>query len=152
MENNPLPHEIQTEFVFEAKISIGSALVIGPSCMGKSQLIPITGGSFQGPRIQGTVIPGGADWQLTRPDGVMTICARYTLKADDGALISVVNKGLVHMARNPDGTPLVYVRTVPAFEAPVGPHDWLNKSIFAGTLTVGPAGDRSVIIRVYRVF
>jgi hypothetical protein len=152
MENNLLPNEIQTEFIFEAKVGIGSALVIGPSSMGKSQLIPITGGNFKGPRIQGTVIPGGADWQLTRPDGVMTICARYTLKVDDDAVISVVNKGLVHMGRNPDGSPLVYVRTVPAFEAPVGPHDWLNKSIFVGTLTVGPPRDKCVIIRVYRVF
>ncbi|MBA3031232.1 MAG: DUF3237 domain-containing protein [Desulfobacteraceae bacterium] len=152
MESNPLPNEIHTEFVFEAKVGIGSTLVIGPSSRGKSQLIPITGGTFSGPNIQGTVVPGGADWQCTRPDGVMTICARYTLKTHDNALISVVNKGLVHMGKNPDGSPLVYVRTVPAFEAPVGPYDWLNKSIFLGTLTLAPPRDKQVIIRVYRVF
>ena len=152
MNASPLPNEIQTEFVFEARVDIDSKLVIGPSSRGKAQLIPITGGSFEGPKIRGTVVPGGADWQLVRPDGVMRVEARYTLKTDDNAMISVVNKGLVNAGMGPDKTPFVYVRTVPSFEAPVGPYDWLNKSIFVGTLSVGTPGGKYVVIRVYRVF
>ena len=138
--------EIQTEFIFEARVNIDERLKIGPSSRGKAQLIPITGGHFKGPDIKGTVVPGGADWQLVRPDDVMLVDARYTIKTDDNELISVINKGLVHVGE--DG---IYVRTVPAFEAPIGKYDWLNKAIFVGTLEVGPPEEKCVIIRVYKV-
>jgi hypothetical protein len=59
-------------------------------------LIPIVGGSFEGPGIKGTVIPGGYDFQLLRNDNVMEIDARYVLQTGDGALITIVNRGLRH--------------------------------------------------------
>ena len=146
MKNASPPNKIQTEFVFEAKVYIDSMLRIGPSSRGKVQLIPITGGNFNGPDIKGIVVPGGADWQLVRPDGVTLVEARYTLKTDDNVLISVVNKGLVSVDKNS-----VYVRTVPSFEAPIGKYDWLNKAIFVGTLAVGSPEEQCVLIGVYKV-
>lgn len=132
-----------SRFVLEARVAIGMPQALGETSQGTRTIIPITGGSFEGPNIKGVVVPGGADWQLTRPDGLMSITARYTLQAEDGTLISVSNEGLVDRTEG-----RLYVRTLPSFEAPLGPHDWLNKSIFLGTLSVGRG---EVIIRVYEV-
>ena len=60
------------------------------------RIIPIAGGDFYGPQIRATVLPGGADWQVLRHDGVAELEARYTLRCDDGALIYVRNHGLRH--------------------------------------------------------
>lgn len=145
-ETSPL----RTEFVLEIHASIAPALTIGPSGDGVKRLIPITGGTFEGPRLRGEIIPGGADWQVDRPDGVTEVEARYTLKAGDGTLVSVVNRGLIVAGPTATGEPR-YVRTVPEFEAPVGPHDWLNKAIFVGSLDASQVRQGRVIIRVFRV-
>lgn len=137
---------LTTEFAFEALVSIDAATKIGDTALGKRRFIGITGGSFKGPRIEGEVIPGGADWQTVRADGVTVIEAIYALKTTDGAVIAVRNLGLV--APTQDGGR--YVRTNPTFDAPQGPHDWLNKSIFVGTIGVADSG-KAVRIGVYRV-
>jgi hypothetical protein len=136
----------QTEFVLEARVSCSAPLNTGASSRGARKLIPITGGTFEGPRLKGTVLAGGGDWQLLRPDGVLEIDAHYTIQADDGACISVRNRGIVVMS------PAPYVRTVPEFEAPIGgPHEWLNKNVFVGTLNVVTRDPLVVQILVFRV-
>jgi hypothetical protein len=50
---------------------------------------PVGGGTFEGPRLRGTIVPGSADWQLLRSDGVLEMDLRFTLRTDDGALISM---------------------------------------------------------------
>lgn len=137
---------LTTEFAFEALVSIDAATRIGDTALGKRRFIGITGGTFKGPRIEGEVIPGGADWQTVRADGVTVIEAIYALKTSDGAVIAVRNLGLV--SPTPEGGR--YVRTNPTFDAPQGPHDWLNKSIFVGTIGVADGG-KAVRIGVYRV-
>lgn len=133
------------ELAFEARVAIGELLRIGPSSHGLRQLIPITGGEVSGPMLQGEVVPGGADWQLVRPDGVLELDARYTVRASDGALIHVRNRGIWHGLGGKS-----YVRTVPRFEAPHdGPHAALNQSLFLGTVGLGERG--SVRVTVYRV-
>jgi hypothetical protein len=123
------------EFVFEASVSIAERLTVGKSKYGERIAVPITGGTVTGPRLQGEVLPVGADFQLVRPDGDMELEARYLLRASDGALIHVHNRGLVHADRGRAGAPQIYVRTVPEFEAPNdGPHAWLNHGIFLATL------------------
>jgi hypothetical protein len=132
---------VPAEFVFEVRARVAPPLVVGPSSKGLRRIVPILGGSFDGPRLQGTVVPGGADWQYVRPDGVLSIEARYTLQADDGSLISVTNRGMRHgpaaiIERITRGETVpadsYYFRTVAEFEAPVGPLDWLNKGLFVG--------------------
>ena len=137
---------LTTEFAFEALVSIDVATKIGDTALGKRRFIGITGGTFKGPRIEGEVIAGGADWQTVRADGVTVIDAIYALKTTDGAVIAVRNLGLVSPTQ--DGGR--YVRTNPTFDAPQGPHDWLNKSIFVGTIDVAEGG-KAVKIGVYRV-
>lgn len=137
---------LTTEFAFEALVSIAPATKMGDTALGKRRFICITGGTFKGPRIEGEVIAGGADWQTVRSDGVTVIEAIYALKTSDGAVIAVRNLGLVSPTE--DGGR--YVRTNPTFDAPQGPHDWLNKSIFVGAIGVADGG-KAVRIGVYRV-
>lgn len=133
-------------FVAHLVVTIDRPLVIGRQAAGLREVIPITGGQFSGPHVKGAVLPGGADWCLTRPDGIAEVWARYTLKTDDGQLISVINSGLAHP--QPDGS---YAgRTTPQFEVEAGPLDWLRRSTFIGTLLAHASGDR-VELDFYRV-
>ena len=60
-------------FAFEARVTVATPQIIGQSSRGLRRVVPITGGTFEGPRIRGRVVPGGADWQVVRPDGVLSI-------------------------------------------------------------------------------
>jgi hypothetical protein len=131
-----------TEFVYEALVEIQPAVEVGPSSHGTRRYIPITGGTFAGPRIKGIVLPGGADWQLERPDGAVQVDALYSIQTDDKAVIIVHNRGLI-VGTSP-------IRTVLEFEAPKGQYDWLNKAIFVGSLT-GASRPGTVVIRAFRV-
>jgi hypothetical protein len=136
-----------TELALELHVEIAPAIVVGTSDHGTRQFIPITGGRFSGANgLAGEVMAGGADWQLRRPDGVTEVKAIYSIKTDDGAVIEVDNQGIIVPAA--DGGR--YVRTTPRFHAPQGPHDWLNKTSFVGTITPSPQGG-AVIIRVFKV-
>ena len=115
---------------------------LGVTPLGRRRIIGITGGTFTGPRIAGKVLPGGADWQVIRPDGSAYLDARYTLETDDGALIYVNNKGYRHgpkevierMARGEDVDPaLYYMRATPWFETSAARYDWLNRTICVAT-------------------
>ena len=145
------------EFAFEARVSISPPLDAGFIPGGRRRIIPITGGIVEGPRLTGAVVPGGADWQIVRDDGVTDLTARYTIQAADGTLIGVVNRGLRHttpevQARLNAGErvdpALVYFRTTPIFEAPEGPHHWLTRSIFVGDAQRHPDG---VLLRFFEV-
>ena len=136
-----------TELALELYVTIAPPVVVGPSDHGTRQFIAITGGRFVGANgLKGEVTAGGADWQLRRPDGVTEVKAIYSIKTDDGAVIEVDNQGIIVAAA--DGSR--YVRTTPRFHAPQGPHDWLNKTSFVGTITPSPQGG-AVIIRVFKV-
>ncbi|CAM8672785.1 DUF3237 domain-containing protein [Sphingobium sp.] len=139
------------DFVYEAIVTLEPTQEFGPTPLGTRRRIPITGGSFAGPRIRGAVLAGGADWQLQRADNWTVIEADYMMRTDDGTPIHVRNVGLTNSRVS--GAPSRYLRTVPSFEAPTGPHDWLNQAIFIGTLGPPPedAPKPSVRIRVYRV-
>ncbi|MCY1672598.1 DUF3237 domain-containing protein [Novosphingobium sp. SL115] len=137
------------EFAFEEIVTLAPDIRVGPTSLGRRNIIPITGGRFEGPSIKGTIIPGGWDWQLIRQDGCLQIEADYMLKTDDGVVINVINKGVA--CRGADGKP-VPLRTQPVFEAPLGKYEWLGKSAFVGTLEpVQEAGAPAVRIRFYKV-
>lgn len=141
---------VATEFVFEIEAEISPAVVMGETVDGRRQSIPITGGSFSGEGIRGEVLPGGADYQVVRADGVVSIEAVYMIRTDDGALINVVNKGLIN--NNVEGDPEArYFRAAPQFTAPIGPYDWLNKHIFVSSVSGRPDRPGRVFIRVYKV-
>jgi hypothetical protein len=146
------------EFVFEVRAPVDAPLVVGDSAHGLRRIVPILGGVVSGPRFTGRVVPGGADWQFVRPDGVLSIEAKYTLESHDHVLVMVTNRGLRHgppevIDRLTRGEPVdpsqYYFRTTAQFEAPRGSaYEWLNRSIFLG---VAERQARAAIIRYFQV-
>src|SRR5262249_17862038 len=121
------------------------------------RIVPIEGGTFEGPNLRGAVLPGGADWQIVRPDGLSELDTRYTLRADDGALIYIQNAGMRHaspeiveklLAGEQVDPSLVYFRTVPTFETAAPQLAWLTRAIFIAT---GERHPKDVIVSVWRV-
>ena len=117
------------EFVFELNATLDPAIAIGETPHGVRRMVPITGGRFEGPAIRGSVLPGGADWQVVRGDGANELEALYLLRTDDGVVIQVRNRGLRHgppdvMRRLAAGENVdpgeYYFRAVPSFAAPGG--------------------------------
>ncbi|MEP7312455.1 MAG: DUF3237 domain-containing protein [Pseudomonadota bacterium] len=134
------------QFVLAITANIDPVIDMGKTPLGERRVITISGGTFEGPGIKGTIMPGGEDWQLTRTDGVTEFDARYWLKTDDGVIIKVYNRAIAAPAATAGGER--YLRTSPQFEAPTGKYDWLNKAIFIGTLTPGKG---AVVLRYYKV-
>ncbi len=142
------------EFMWNAKVKVSSLIMVGESKRGTRRVIPITGGSFEGPNIKGEVLPAGEDWQLVRPDGDTELNARYLLKTHDGHVIQVINQVLMHIPAKGEKGPM-YAKSVIDLEAPTNsPYDYLNHSIFLGTLEMPklkPGEEPYVIIGVYRL-
>lgn len=125
-----------------AEITLARPLELGDTPLGRRRIVPITGGRFSGERLAGRVLPGGADWQLIRADGVADLDARYTLETPDGALIYVSNTGYRHgpaevlekLAAGEDVEPsLYYMRTTPRFETGDARYAWLNRIVCVAT-------------------
>ena len=136
------------EFAFEENVKLGEAIPVGDTARGSRLIIPITGGTFEGPRIRGEILPMGWDWQLKRADGCTEIKADYFIRTDDAVVINVINTGVL-CPPGPDGP--MPVRTHPVFEAPLGKYDWLSQSAFIGTLEASTASTGSgVRIRFFR--
>jgi hypothetical protein len=121
--------------VYMEDVAIGGGISIGESKYGMRNIIPITGGSFSGQRLNGSVVPGGADFQLT-PDGSadLQLDARYTLRTGDGELIAVRNCGVF------SGTKLYFETRSD------GPYAWLNGGHFTSSVSLALDG---VAISIY---
>jgi len=145
--------DFKTEHMWVAKVKVGKIIKIGESKHGTRRVIPIIGGTFEGPKIKGEVLPGGEDWQLVRPDGDMEFDARYLLKTDDGVVIQVINKVLMHMPK-PGDQAQPYVGSIIDLEAPIdSPYDYLNHAIYIGTfeMLMTPDEEPAVVIGIYKL-
>ena len=143
--------------LYTSRIDIAPILDAGHGPHGHRRIINILGGAFAGARLAGRVLPGGADWQVVRADGVVEVSARYTLQTDDGALIYVNNWGLRHgppevIARLSAGAAVdageYYFRTTPVFETGAPRYAWLNKII---AVAAGERRADAVIITAYEL-
>ena len=123
----------ELEFALQLKVTIGEAYGIDNTQHGKRTIIPITGGTFEGPKLKGTIINGGADYQLnteTRTE----LEAIYCIRTDDGINIHVRNKGIIYNGKDTEGNPTFYFRAAPTFEAPAdSKYAWLNNALFVCT-------------------
>jgi len=146
---------IHAELAFEAVMEVGPIQKTGTTPKGVRIMIPILGGRISGPNIEGIILPGGADWQQIRNDGVAEIEARHSIKTTDGTMIYMVNKGYRHgpkevMSRLAAGETVspedYYFRTTPFFEVEGGRYDWLNRTLMVGK---GERAKDSVRIRFY---
>jgi hypothetical protein len=151
------PVKPRLEFLFQATVNIAAATQISQTPQGERRVVPITGGRFEGEKLSGDVLPGGADWQLIRPDGSAVLHARYTLRTRDNALIYIDNRGirrgnqevLAQLARGDRVDPSnYYFRTTPQFETGAPQYAWLNNII---AVCSGMRLVDSVIIDFYSV-
>jgi hypothetical protein len=102
---------------------------VGAAPHGARVTFPITGGSFEGERLRGDVLPGGDDWTVKRPDAVIELDLRVTLKTDDGALIHMTFEGI----RDDGASAGPYFRTMARFETAEPRYSFLNKLLAVGT-------------------
>ena len=130
---------------------------LGRTPYGERRVIGILGGSVRGPKLNGRILPGGADWQIIRTDGTADIKARYIIETDDGARIMVTSEGLRHgppevMERLARGDNVdaahYYFRTAMRFETSDPKVDWLNRIL---ALARGQREARAVRLDVYEV-
>ncbi len=111
------------------RLSTAPTQEVGAGPHGSRVTFPIIGGSFEGERLRGMVLPGGDDWTLKRSDGVVELDLRVTLETDDGALIYMTFEGLRDDAA--PGAP--YFRTAPRFETGAVKYAFLNRLLAVGT-------------------
>jgi hypothetical protein len=142
MSNPPI-----CEFVYEAIIDIAEVQNLGQSLQGQRFIVNILGGEFNGPCLKGKVLPGGADRQLLRPDGVKELDALYEIQTDDGTVITVHNQVVVDMPTQEQR----YARSVVKFRAPAGQYEWLNRRVFVGNLESLKPSRNAVKIRIFQV-
>ena len=128
---------IKLEYVFQIRIEF-SERVSFQTPHGTRAYVPAVSGVIQGPRLQGRVVPhSGADYA-----GNGRLNAHYMLQASDGTMIYINNTGYLYPK---DGKPIdrndptwggdreFYFRVTPVFDTPVGPHDWLTRTVIVGT-------------------
>lgn len=147
----------QLEFICELKVKLKPPYVVGETPHGLRRIIPIIGGTFEGPKMKGEILDGGADWQIVRKDGVAELEAHYQIKMDDGVIIYIKNTGL--RVATPEVAARIgrgeivpaseyYFRAIPKFEAPVGKYEWMNNAIF---ICKGIRNPDNVAIQVWKV-
>jgi hypothetical protein len=143
--------------IFTIRAELANILDLGPAPFGHRRVVNILGGTVMGARLNGRVLPGGADWQILAADGAVDVHARYTIESDAGALIQVDSKGVRHgpphvlarLARGDDVDPsLYYFRTVMRFETAHPSSDWLNRIL---ALARGQREKNAVRLDVYEV-
>lgn len=124
---------LQTEFVMQLKVKLGNAYSLGGTEHGHRTVIPIKGGTFDGPLLKGTILDGGADWQLSQ--GSRTeLEAIYSIMTDDSVYIHIRNRGLIYNGTDEHGQSVSYFKAAPQFEAPKDSrYAWLNHALFLCT-------------------
>lgn len=143
-------------FVMRLSVAYDRAQRIGAGPLGARAVFPVSGGSFEGRRLKGRVLPDGADWVTWRSDGAMVIDVRTALETDDGAVIALTYQGLA-VGRTPDATarfsrrePVpfedLYARTTPRFETSDPRYAWLNQVVAVAN------GSRTEAGPIYHVF
>lgn len=138
------------ELLYRSVVKLQPATDVGDTSRGHRRYIPIVGGTFEGPRMRGEILPMGWDWQLDRADGCTELVADYFLRTDDGVIINVVNTGAI-CRQGANGGPPPPVRTTPVFEAPLGRYQWLSQGAYVGTLGFDPTvTEPHVVITIYR--
>jgi len=149
--------ELRTRYVFTITAAIAEVTSAGDIGTGVRRIIPIIGGEVKGERINGKVLPFGADFQIIRPNELIDLEAKYAFETDDGAVVYVENKGirfgpvelLEKLKRGEPVDPkLIYFRTVPKFETGAEKYRWLMEHIFIGS--AARHADR-VVIDVHQV-
>ena len=162
MTPKPAPPSIATlpfahEFLCSIEACVGPIVSLGMGPYGERRVVDILGGRVEGPGLHGTIVPGGADWQVVRADGVVDIDAHYALLMDDGARVEIVSSGmrfgppevLQALHRGEPVDPSAYFfRTFIRFQTGAPRLDHLNRTL---AVAIGARRDASVELTLHRV-
>ncbi|MBV8511024.1 MAG: DUF3237 domain-containing protein [Xanthobacteraceae bacterium] len=147
--------EIKTTHLFSISLKVHEIQNLGQTPLGNRRVAVVEGGSFEGPKLKGTVLSGGSDWILARPDGSLQLDVRLTLKTHYGDLIGMTYRGFRHgpastldrLNRGENVDPSeYYFRAAPFFETASETYGWLNRIVTVATGHRLPDGP------VYQVF
>ncbi|MCC7168082.1 MAG: DUF3237 domain-containing protein [Rhodospirillales bacterium] len=150
------PIHPKLEPLFSMTLFVDPPKDVGATFAGRRRVVPVTGGSFEGPGLAGAVLPG-EDWIVERADGAFDIDVRMPLKTHDGALILMRYSGLryghpdaiARLARGEAVDPSeYYLRILPRFETGAPAYEWLNRVLAVGS---GARGATSVLYRIWKV-
>jgi hypothetical protein len=149
---------LRSQLLFNIEISLYPIQQLGVTPAGGRRIAPVSGGSFEGPRLRGKILPhAGGDWVLTRADGSLQLDVRLTLETDDRALIYMSYRGVRHaapeieqrLARGEQVDPAsYYFRTAPFFESGATKYAWLNNIVAVGVGERLPNGVRYEVFEI----
>jgi hypothetical protein len=134
----------------------------GVTRAGHRRVVPIAGGRVGGlpdgqTRLDAEILPGGADWQVVRPDGTIEIDTRYSARTPAGEHLHFRTAGvrsgppdvLAALLRGEDVDPASYYFRVAVYLETSAPRlDFLERSIFVASAV---RGADSVSYTAYRV-
>jgi hypothetical protein len=155
--SNRLPDPRLTQ-VYRLEATVAEPLDLGDVVQGHRRIVALTGGTFSGPELNGTLLAGtSADWQIVLPDGTALGDIRYTLQTDGGDLLYVQSRGVRHgsaevlarLGRGEEVDASEYTfRTSTQIETAALELDWLNKGVF---ISVGGRQAAGVVYETYLV-
>ncbi len=155
--SNELP-DPRLRKVYRLEATLARPVDLGDTAQGRRRIVPLTGGAFTGPEINGKLLPGAsADWQILLADGTALGDIRYTLQTDDGDLLYVQSRSIRHgsadvlarLGRGEDVDASEYTfRTSTQIETAAPQLDWLNKGVF---ISVGGRQPAGVIYETYLI-
>jgi hypothetical protein len=158
VESNVFPPPVPgLQFLALFRVELGIPQELGDTGMARRRIFPIVGGEFEGPDIEGRVLPLGADWQLVQKDGLSIIDTRYGLETNDGALIYISTSGyrfgekevLDALARGENVDPQkYYFRVTVRLETGAPKYFWMNHTLAIGA---GMRLANTVLFNAYKV-
>jgi hypothetical protein len=135
--------KLQSEFLLDLTLEAQTPHNLG-SAAGGRLIVPVSGGTFAGPRLKGTIVPPGGDWIVQRPDGSRVLDVRILLQTDDGQKIYVSWRGIAYTT--PSG--VFNARILPVFETAAPKYEWLNNVVAVGVYRPDLG---KIAYRVYRI-
>jgi hypothetical protein len=135
---------LRSEFLVDLVFDVAT-----PLNLGTRQIVPVTGGTFNGPKLKGTALSGGGDWIQRRPDGVSMLNVRATLRTDDEQLIYITYDGILYVPTGAGASAADrYWRMTPKFETGSAKYEWLTRIVSVG---VGRQVPGKAAYRVFQI-
>jgi hypothetical protein len=132
---------LKSELLMDIELDVGA-----PQNLGTRMIVPVTGGTFSGPKLKGKALGNGGDWISVRPDGASELSVRVTLQTDDDQLIYMTYGGVLYGP--PANKAGMYWRTTPRFETGSAKYEWLNRVVAVG---VGRQVPKKAAYRVFHI-
>lgn len=139
--SQPAPVPPGLDYLTRLSVEIDHPVEVGETHAGRRRMIPILGGTADGPQLSGRILPGGADFQVIRSGTVADLEARYVVEANNGERLYITNlayrtgtpQDVAALARGEEVPPdRIYFRCAPRFEVAGEELSWLESTVVIG--------------------